>query len=363
MYSTLELYTHISDDTIKENYRTEKHLQKRIVYIEPKFSPSIKWKIYDSIISDPKSLSLVTPTYVLMLSLNGWTELDSNVIIYTTDSLKQSIQDQFSNHVIRLTNFTNIEEQIYNICMDLEYDKLYWTYTTRGIATNIPAYTKESDVFPKLIFIQQYYHPKEIERRNEIDFCVKNNIENPYLDKLVLLNENDSIRTPYTSSKIEYNNINKRMMFSDVYKYIQEKVEKNVICLYGNSDMYLGDMTKLYNIDMDKKFLALLRWDITDMNTQAHSIFGPRSDSQDVWGVLSDNIHNININTMNINFYFGVPGCDNAIITIMNRNGFNSINPVYDIKTYHVHLTNMRNYTNLDRVTIEYTFLSPIGIF
>ena len=361
MYSSLELYTHISDD--RENYRTEKHLQKRIVHIQPTFIPSIKWNIYDSIVSDPSSLPLVKPSYVLMLSTNGWTELESNVIIYTTDSLKQSIQDRFPNHVIRLTSYTDKEDQLYNIAMDLEYDRLYWTYSTRGIATNIPIYAKDSDVFPKLIFIQQYYHQKEIERRNEIDFCIKKNIENPYLDKLVLLNENDSIRTPYTSTKIEYNNIHKRMMFSDVYKYIQEKVEKNVICLYGNSDMYLGDMTKLYGIDMDKKFVALLRWDITDMNTQAHTIFGPRKDSQDVWGVLSDNIHNININTMNINFYFGILGCDNAIITIMNRNGFKSINPSYDIKTYHVHMTNIRNYSDSDRLLIEYTMLSPIGIF
>jgi hypothetical protein len=111
---------------------------------------------------------------------------------------------------------------------------------------------------------------------------------------------------------------------------------------------------------MEKTFLALLRWDITNIEKEESKIYGPVNCSQDIWCILSDDVHKMDIDYKTLDFCFGVPGCDNVIITLMKNAGLECYNPAYTFKTYHVHLSNIRTYTEQNRLySIEYSILYP----
>jgi hypothetical protein len=52
---------------------------------------------------------------------------------------------------------------------------------------------------------------------------------------------------------------------------------------------------------------------------------------------------------LKIEFPFGVPGCDNRFSYELNKRKY-VVNPSYHIKSYHLHVTNIRHYNNNDRL-------------
>ena len=57
-------------------------------------------------------------------------------------------------------------------------------------------------------------------------------------------------------------------------------------------------------------------------------------------------------------FYFGKPGCDNRIAYEFHNMNYDLINCPYDIKIYHLHQSDIRNYTNKDRLSGKYLLLN-----
>jgi hypothetical protein len=106
----------------------------------------------------------------------------------------------------------------------------------------------------------------------------------------------------------------------------------------------------------NKRCLALTRYDITGIiESRVDSVFFNRTDSQDTW-VFNDEVPKIE----NANFTLGTRGCDNAIAHILEQNGYEVINPSLTLKTYHYHVTNVRNYTQESRaVPPPYKLLIP----
>jgi hypothetical protein len=144
-------------------------------------------------------------------------------------------------------------------------------------------YLYELEVFdtlptlPKLVFITQYYAPKEGRRAKEINQCLRKNIENTTIDSIILLNETDLSNTYQSSSKIKQIVIGKRLFYDDIIRYINDSVSNNTIVVFANADIYLDSSIRhLYSTNLDDKFLALLRY-------EEGKIFGPRADSQDTW--------------------------------------------------------------------------------
>ena len=150
MYSGLDPYG--GWDRESEHYRTEKRLQKCIIYIQPTFQASPKWNWYDTIISDPRSVSIATPTYAFLTSTDGWSVLDANLrtVIITPESIGvDAIRKRFPRHNVKTTTGTGPEDQIFTACLSNGYQRLYWTYATRGIAQHIDTFASATDIFPK----------------------------------------------------------------------------------------------------------------------------------------------------------------------------------------------------------------------
>ena len=236
-------------------------------------------------------------------------------------------------------------------------------YSTSPNITYLP----EDYTSPQLWLITQYYESPVTKRAKEIQYCLQKNIENPFINKIVLLNESN-VAAKTATAKLEQVNIGRRLHYSDVYRYIYEKVPANTIVLFANSDIYFDNTLRpLWSIDLQGKFLALLRYDVNMEDNPTPRIFGPRPDSQDSWVVLSDCIQSAVANDPNIlaafDFPFGKNGCDNAISYEMLRQKFLVTNPAQTIITYHVHESAVRTYKQNDVIEKPvFLYLEPTMI-
>lgn len=238
-----------------------------------------------------------------------------------------------------------------------EYTRLTY-YKTLGIDIQL------TDAKPKeLWFITQYYVPDKGRRRREIQKCLEMNIKNPLIDKIVLLNEKESMSN-YSSSKIQEVIIGKRLSYAAVLKWIHENAPKDTICVFANADIWLDEIMwkDVWTAKLENVFVALLRWDVQEDNSPS-KLFGPRNDSQDTWCVLSDSIKSRTWNWSSLEIPFGKAGCDNAITVEMLRQKFLIVNPALSLKTHHYHTSGVRNYNPADVVDKPmFMYVDPNGI-
>lgn len=221
-----------------------------------------------------------------------------------------------------------------------------------------------ADIIQPITLIQQFFIHRDSIRMRELVQCLENNIENPYIDEIILLNEDIynlekcGVKKSLLEgkNKVKQINISSRLSFHYVINYIKHQL-KNRICIIANTDIYFdSSLSLLRGVDLSKKFLALLRYNVnSNGSTTLHH--GGRPDSQDVW-IMDSNIQcDINDDFL---FDFGKPGCDNAITYLMLKNRYIVINPSLSIKSYHLHRSNERDYDASQLViTPFYVFSKP----
>jgi hypothetical protein len=218
----------------------------------------------------------------------------------------------------------------------------------------------------KLWLIQQYYRPEKSKRAREIRRCLEENVRCAFIDKIFLLNEDDfcSDFPKGSESKIVQKVVGKRLTYEMVIQTIYEDVPSDVIVVFANSDIFLGETTRLlWSMDLNNRFLSLLRWDVPEMDGEEPKIFGPRDDSQDTWIVTSNSVKARKWNFGDLRFPFGKNGCDNAINVEMLRQKFLIGNPAYSIRTFHVHASGYRTYNPQDIVDKPvFLHIAPTGL-
>jgi len=217
---------------------------------------------------------------------------------------------------------------------------------------------------PGLWLIQQFYKPEKAVRRREINRCLVENLACPYIDRIYLLNEDDFF-DQYPEDpvgKIKQRVIGNRLTYANVLKAIKDDVPADTIVMFSNSDIFLEKTVRLlWSVNLEDKFLSLLRWDV-DANGKS-AIFGPRDDSQDAWVVWSNSVKSRTWKWPDFDFPFGKNGCDNAINVEMLRQKFVISNPAYSIKVQHVHMSDVRTYNPLDIVDKAiYLHIAPTGL-
>jgi hypothetical protein len=211
------------------------------------------------------------------------------------------------------------------------------------------------------LFYQFFIHSNK-ERQEEIVTCLQNNVTNKYISNIYLLNERIYTDDELTvsSDKIIQVDIKRRLMFKDVFEYIDSNNIKgyNVII---NADIFFDENIKnLFNSDIhiNKKMYALLRYEYNKENINDSELFGDRGDSQDTW-IIHSNFSIGKKESKIFNFEFGKPGCDNKMIYLMSLLGYEVLNDPEYIKSYHVHATNIRNYSAVDKINMPYEIIMP----
>jgi hypothetical protein len=207
-----------------------------------------------------------------------------------------------------------------------------------------------------LYLIQQYYIHPNGKRAKENKLCLEKNIENPLIDKIILLNEK-KLPLP-KSDKIQEVILGHRMKYRDVFEYILT-LPANVLVAFSNSDIYLTETFRnLWTVDLRDTFLSLLRYE-----QASNELFGPRPDSQDTWIVCSDSVQSRTWDMATLDFQFGKAGCDNAINVELLKKKFVVANPSLSLKTMHVHASEVRDYNPLDPIEKPfYLYLDPTGL-
>ena len=373
--------------------RTETKLTKTnrtLLWHVPTLAPSPRWHRWSVLVSDPESLkSQPKPEIAFIYDVSeptkveawkAWLQTATNetLIIASSEALlvlKLNVADNESMlatseipyrypFLPSLTDADPIHSWIAAIATLMRFHNLVATVpilntSYQGAITTIsPAATAES-VIPPIYLIQQYFVSPKQARQNELKKVLEKNLACDYIDKIILLNEN--IHPIPDHPKITQVNIGKRLSYYDVFKYVKNNVQEDAHIVFSNSDIYLDNtLCALYSIDMNKRFLALLRYE--DDGTSQPKLFGPRPDSQDTW-IFNSKSLDFEPSENDLGFPFGISGCDNAISVEMLKRRFIVANPCLTIKTYHVHNSNIRTYNKIDVIDKPFfLYLDPTAI-
>jgi hypothetical protein len=226
-----------------------------------------------------------------------------------------------------------------------------------NIIFNKPCYNNTNTECNNDIYIfTQFYIPKEANRIKEVNDTLKNNINNKFVKKVVLLNER--IYTTQElglsdTSKIEQIVIKDRLTYTLFFYYASQCNYKGYLLL-ANSDIFFDEtLENLYKtvLSTEKSCFTQLRFEYNK------KLFGPRSDSQDSWLFHSNHLPSSH---MMYNFQLGQPGCDNKITFWLFKNGYKIYNEPFRIKTYHMHMSEIRHYGGRDIIPGPYIHPVPL---
>lgn len=218
-----------------------------------------------------------------------------------------------------------------------------------------------------------FYTDKSEERTAELNFCFKENIK-VFDNIIVFLNKEDVpnclslIANEFiTQLKEQRSDLDKVSFFIQEERPTYDDYFKLISLSYGsfdninvisNSDIIIPSDTLsiLPKFINSSTCLALSRWDSKQMDNYTDgAILYDRPDSQDTW-IFNGSASIVNNSAP---FTLGLAGCDNAIAHIISKSGYNVINPSKTLKTYHVHLTEVRNYRTDKPVPPPYKLLTP----
>ena len=185
-----------------------------------------------------------------------------------------------------------------------------------------------------------YYQCGDPARQKEIDLCLKENGENPYIDKLVVVID-DGCDVPFTTSNMTVVHVDKRMTYT-FWVELTSQYCSHGISVLCNSDIYFNDSVKRLKevLAQPKSFLALSRWELLNGEISQHP--NPHW-SQDTWAMnVGDNLSPSFMHQLA--FPMGVPRCDNKVAYLFAVQGWSVHNPIDFVKSIHVHETQMRTY-------------------
>jgi len=190
-------------------------------------------------------------------------------------------------------------------------------------------------------------------RQKELQYALSKNVENPFIDSIVLINERifSDQELGVSSPKIIQTVLGRRLRYSDALDY---KNTLNGFIAILNADIYLDDSIENIrnaNINIHRTVYALLRYEHA-----TQQLFGPRPDSQDTFIMHSS----ISIPAHVFDFELGTPGCDNKLCYLFSCLGYEVRNDPLFIKTFHCHASTVRCYS--PSLPPPYLFVAPANV-
>lgn len=187
---------------------------------------------------------------------------------------------------------------------------------------------------PKVRLFYNYYEDKNPIRKQEIDLCLQNNINNQAFDLIVL----DSSDKP---------------TFDFFFQKINQLAEPNDISIICNSDVFFDNSISFASRVGDQEVYALSRWDWHRLS--APTLYD-KTNSQDAW-ILKGKIENVNGN-----FKVGSPNSDARIAFEFQQAGYSIRNASKTIKAFHFNDSNTVDFSNDDLVSGPYLSLPIVNL-
>lgn len=198
--------------------------------------------------------------------------------------------------------------------------------------------------------LTSYFHDKE--RKKEFDFCLERNMENDYIDEILLFYESGEL--PKLNDKVKILHYDR-----PTYRDFFEQFEEGEVNVVANTDIFFDESAILMNRVKDHQCYCITRHEYDPEQLLPFS--SKPQWSQDVWVMRKKPskleayeyvvaINNLNRKYETIPFYLGVAGCDNHVAYLLSKN-FMLINPYFDINCIHVHKNEERDYSMKYRIT------------
>ena len=205
----------------------------------------------------------------------------------------------------------------------------------------------------KIVLIQNWFNSKT--RHDEYTKTLQYNIDNMYIDKIVLLVEDTpNIDPSILKNKVDIVKVKRQPTYGDYFNYINEEYY-NWICVLGNLDiMYTDSIITVHEYIDDDTVIALSRYEINPDNSLTPMTGG--EGSQDTWIFKSK----IRVDNMASNFTMGIGGCDNRIAYELQKN-YKVINPCSQIISMHMHRSNIRTWDTQPILNLAegYSLINP----
>ena len=321
--------------------------------------------------------------YILLLSMMNFrdkTMLFDIAMKYLYDNNKVEKDLNVLHEVTRLSN-VKYDEAINNLCklsqdvglFDVDYDFdtglpiiIDELLTVNDFSINN---IDDDDGYSglQLHLFMQYYIATDNERQNEIDKVLFYNLQNNHFEKVHCFIErsdrnwkrffinkfiemgyknvtdlvNNKIQLIYTSGK--------RLRYDMALEYSYQYLDKNVIVVLSNSDIYFDSSIILAKKVQHNEVYTLLRYESGDMGKKKLIV---RIDQQDVWiyhSKLLEQVSNIGL----FMFELGRPRCDTRVAMAFTEENLIVKNVALNIKSHHVQENPRRTYTNEDQIPGE----------
>ena len=200
----------------------------------------------------------------------------------------------------------------------------------------------------QISLVAPYFRCPDTARQRELDECLVRNADNPLIDRIILLIDDDA-PLPLQSSKITIRNLDHRPTYAD-WLSITEEMQLQGPVLLANSDIYFDESLETIQqvLNQPSVFMALSRWEVEAGSTRQHT--NPHW-SQDVWAISAGKTDLGQIRER-LGFKLGVPRCDNKVAYIFATGGWSLRNPCNFLRSYHLQESQIRNYDKKADTTI-----------
>jgi hypothetical protein len=184
------------------------------------------------------------------------------------------------------------------------------------------------------IILLNYYSDQNLERRKELIFCVKKNLNLNFINKIVIFIENKEEIKDLISlknfKKIEFIITHKkRILTEDLFNFIKSKIKSPSIIIMMSCDIFLKKSLNWKNIDKNffnkgykYKILVGIRKNLYKKNLSKRQIEWEKKSSLsgDYFDIISFKTP-LRKKLFNENFKFtwGVPCCDGLLMGILNK--------------------------------------------
>ena len=187
----------------------------------------------------------------------------------------------------------------------------------------------------------------------EIDFALKNNLSLQSVDNVYAIVHNDEeyrrvqVLDDLGKAKILYAN-NNRPTYGDIYTMIDQRSGDDDINIFANSDMTFDDSINLVRTLRVDEAICLTRYNVNKYKLPLKGKLEKHGHwTQDTWIIRGKP----RVELINIDCKTGVQRCDNRIAYIFGHEaGYNVFNPSLDVRSYHIHKSNIRYYDMVDIV-------------
>ena len=193
-----------------------------------------------------------------------------------------------------------------------------------------------------IILITQFFIHPDKKRREEFEYAFQQNVNNPKIDKILLLNER--IYTPEelktNSPKIQQVNHKKRLTFQDAFQAMKNHGGNNYYML-SNFDIFFDKtLSNLRQIKLDERkyMIALARNEFKKGQRLKDCKTTGVNWAQDTWIIHSKNLPILTTDRLQkLDFRMGVGRCDNRLAYLLKEWDLKPQSIPNVIRSYHIH--------------------------